>query len=168
MIMGLAIALRLGYVVAVTPPPSADFKEYDRLAIEIAEGKGYVWDDGTPAAFRAIGYPAFLAGVYWFFSPSVKIGQLANTLISLLALWLAFQFARRLLKNEKAARLALLLLALHPNGILYCGLLASEPLSLTLLMAGLLTFYFAFQANGKPPQYQLLIIAGIAFGLLAW
>jgi hypothetical protein len=180
MIWVLAITLRLGYAIAFSPPPTADFAEYDRLAIGLAEGKGYIWEHGEPTAFRAIGYPAFLGGVYWLTGNSQKAGQIANTLLGLLALWLAYQLAQQILKDETSARLALLLLAFHPNGIMYGGLLASEPLSLVLMLAGFTAFSCAFscpdlkararKGAGKSDQairFVFLLSAGIAFGLAA-
>ena len=173
----LAIILRLAYPFAFSPPPTADFAEYDRLARGIADGKGYVWEHGEPTAFRAIGYPAFLAGVYWLSGNSQKAGQLANALLGLLALWLAYRLAQRVLQNETAARLALLLLAFHPNGIIYGGLLASEPLSLVLLLAGMYYFSRAFsclginprarKSAGKSEYLKYVLLAGLAFGLAA-
>jgi hypothetical protein len=168
----LPIILRLAYPLAFSPPPTADFAEYDRLAKGIAEGKGYSWEHGEPTAFRAIGYPAFLAGVYWLTGNSKKAGQIANALLGLLSLWLAYLLAQGILQDESAARLALLLLAFHPNGIMYGGLLASEPLSLVLVLAGFCAFSCpSLKARArKSKEADCLLfwfITGLAFGLAA-
>ncbi|MFK7972964.1 MAG: glycosyltransferase family 39 protein [Bacteroidia bacterium] len=161
----LAIVLRVGYIVLVTPPPTADFLDYHELATRLADGQGYIWENGTSTAYRAIGYPAFLAGVYSITGPSIQAGQLANTILCLLALWLAYQLARNVLKHELAARLALLALAVHPNGIAYCGLLASEPLSLCALLGAVLVWKKAQTAQKAIPW---IILCGVLFAIATY
>lgn len=157
----VAIGLRLIYALAVTPPPTADFLDYHELATRMADGQGYVWKDGNPTAYRAIGYPAYLGAVYAVFGASIKAGQLANTALCILALWLAFLLARKVLNNELAARLALILLAIHPNGIAYAALLASEPLSLVCLLGGILCWWESFRT--KKVRWHYIFLTGILF-----
>ena len=56
---------------------------YDELAMRLANGEGYVDAGGNPTAYRPVGYPAFLAGLYATFGRSIWVIGLANT-----ALWM--------------------------------------------------------------------------------
>lgn len=61
--LGCSFALRQGWQRGA----GADFYdgiEFDRIAMNLASGRGYSVDGATPTAFRAPGFPLLLAGLY--------------------------------------------------------------------------------------------------------
>jgi 4-amino-4-deoxy-L-arabinose transferase-like glycosyltransferase len=134
----LALALR-AYAVARYPalPPVTDAAHYHQLATDLAEGRGFVYTDtGVPTAFRPIGYPAFVAGVYAIFGPDpraaywfhVALGGVTVLLIVLLT---------RMLFGPREALWAGLIAAVYPGFIWLTRVLLSENLALPLLLAAL-------------------------------
>ena len=93
LIIGVALAIRVVWVVVFQTPPESDPVDYDRLAWQLAQGKGYVRDDGTPTAFRPVGYPAFLAAIYLVFGHSWLAAGVANALLGTLSVALTYRLA---------------------------------------------------------------------------
>ena len=63
-ILALACTLRLGVAAAWAPTPETDAADYRRLAVELAEGRGYVNEAGAPTAWRPPLYPAAMAVLF--------------------------------------------------------------------------------------------------------
>ena len=82
LIAGVALAVRVAWVLATVPMPNWDAADYDGRAWRLATGEGYVAPDGTPTAFRPVGYPAFLATIYAVFGHSWIAGYIANAILS--------------------------------------------------------------------------------------
>ncbi|MCB0155795.1 MAG: glycosyltransferase family 39 protein [Anaerolineae bacterium] len=173
----LSLALRLGWLLVVSPAPVSDFRWYFERGRDMAAGYGYsmrtddFWPDNVPPPFLStepsrqftaywpVGYPAFLAGLFFVFGPSTLIAQLANLVLSGFILILAYQIAKRLFQSELSGRLTLLLLAFYPDHIFYTSLIATEILFLFLL---LLTVLLLLMAQNK---LRWAIAAGVVCGL---
>ena len=153
--------VRVVWLLLWSPEPISDFADYKELAEALANGEGFSIK-GVPTAFRAPGYPAFLAGLFTVFGVSVWIGQMANLVLAGLAMWLVYIVGKELFANERAGRIALLLMALHPNGIAYTSLLATELLFVVLLLAGV--------ACGMRMKKHVgwILLMGLVFGLAAY
>lgn len=88
LIFVIALFLRWGWIMlcpilapAFANPLRGDASAYDALARAIVTGQGFV-DAGEPTAFRAPGYPFFLAGVYWFLGSNPSSAQFVQAVLS--------------------------------------------------------------------------------------
>ncbi len=157
MIAALAFLLRLAFVSVRERPLFSDEIDYDRLGGTLAATGSYS-DEGRPTAYRPIGYPAFVAGVYavagrcpW----AVHVAQAALDSLSALLLWL-------LAGGGRAGLWAAAIWALYPSAILYSGLLLPETAFTTLLLGGAL---LAARGGFESRRWSLLL--GATVGLLA-
>ena len=119
----LFLAPRIGWMLAVDAAPMSDQLWYFERAVGMLNGEGYAVQ-GQPTAFWPIGYPAFLAGLFAVFGPSVEVAKAANLVLSGVAMVFVYRIARRAAGSETAARAALLLAALYPTQIVLSAVLA--------------------------------------------
>lgn len=156
----LAGGLFLAYV------PDFGVKEqaaaYDEIAQNLAEGRGFVWQDGS-IANETPGYPYFLAIIYFIIGHNYT----AVKIIQLLALGLigvsVYFICKRLNLKFIFSVLAALVTALWPYFLLYNNLILPEIL-LTLLLAVTMYLLLLFQ---KSPSYLKSASLGIILGLAA-
>lgn len=134
-ILLIAIALRLGLILAFPIAPRGDSLWYLIRGREIAQGLGYQ-EAGFPTAFWPVGYPALLGLATALFGPSLVGPILVNLIAQAATLALILWFARHLGAGAGAARLAALLYAVYPAHIAYSGDTAAEPSSTAIVMAG--------------------------------
>src|SRR5262249_11159030 len=85
-ILVLLIALafvvpRLALLLMASGMPVSDAKWYFDRAASIVSGNGYAVD-GTPTAFWPVGYPGFLALLFFVFPQSPQTGLIANFFLS--------------------------------------------------------------------------------------
>ncbi len=163
-LLWLGVALVIGVIVrllwlnSVDTQPVTDFDWYFERATEIANGMGYQVD-GKPTAYWPVGYPAFLGLYFKVFGPSVILGKVLNTILTLAAIPLTFLIARRLFVAPAIAGVASLIVAVHPSFVAYSGILASEPLYTSLTLGGTLA------ALHLRHNLKWVFIAGVLFGL---
>jgi len=157
MIAAVAFLLRLAFVSARDRPLFSDEVDYDRLGSTLAATGAYS-DEGRPTAYRPIGYPALVAGLYavggrcpW----AVQVAQAALGALSALLLWF-------LAGGGRAGFWAALIWALYPSSILYTDLLLPETVFTTLLLAGAL-----LAAGGAFGSRRLSLLLGAIVGVLA-
>lgn len=154
-IVVLALALRLIFFAAHPRPLASDSRDYDQLGWALAhEGRYSV--DGTATAYRAPGYPAFIAAIYAAAGrrpDAVRVTQ--AVLDSLTALLLYVLLARR---NRTAAVLAGLAWAVFPAAILFTNDLFSEaPFTFGVV---------AFAWLASRDRIRSDVVAGIVLGAL--
>jgi 4-amino-4-deoxy-L-arabinose transferase-like glycosyltransferase len=166
LIFAAALLLRLGAAVALRdihagPSPSfgADPVEFDQLARHLAAGDGYVNESGTPTAFRAPGFPLFLALLYRVVGPHYPIVYVTLCVMGAVACLLTYFIARELLE-EKAARWSALLACVYFPHIYFSTLLLSENLFILTLGALLILFLRHLRTRSA----LMLIAAGVALG----
>ena len=123
-IIAVAFALRLWWVLSVHTAPVYDFLKYHLGAVSIAEGNGYKLY-GNPTAFEPIGYPAFLALLYKLFGVRIVFPKLANVVLSLGIIILTYLIGKRLF-NKNVGVLAAALIAFSPRNITYTSVLCTE------------------------------------------
>jgi 4-amino-4-deoxy-L-arabinose transferase-like glycosyltransferase len=137
----LALAPRLYVALAWAGEAVWDGHYYDFGARRIALGLGYsddlaiggrlVWH---PWAHYPVGYSGLLALFYRVFGTGIAMAALANALVGAALAVVTWALARHAMSSGRA-RVAGLVVALHPGLVLYAALVMSEPLAalLTLL-----------------------------------
>jgi 4-amino-4-deoxy-L-arabinose transferase-like glycosyltransferase len=156
-LFALFTALRAGAIL-LGVQPSSDAAWYYSRADMLARGLGYLGDHGEPTAYWPPGWPLALSHAFSLLGTSTLTVGLFNLACAVLAAWLTYDLARRLFSSELGARLALLLLAVYPNSILYVPLALTEVFYTTLLLAGC-WLLIARKGAGR------LAIAGFVFGV---
>ena len=164
-----AFAVRLGLVLVLRDlhvgpvgVSSADDVEFNRLALNLARGAGYVGDKGDPTSFRAPGWPLFLAAFYAVFGPSYPMVYVLLCVLGALGCVLTYLLARELVA-EGTARLAGVLAALYlPHAYFSCSFL-SEALFVPQMLLGL----WLFIKHLKRPSLLLLAASGLVLGWAA-
>ena len=157
--LGVMLASRLALVLG----PGREVQQWSDLgwylarAVELVQTGNYS-EQGVPTAFWPVGYPAFLAGVMTFTSPTALPGQLANIALSVATLALLYRWCLKRFTDERVAGTASLMLAIYPNHMGYSVGLYSEPLFTALLLAIFILV---------EPQSRLwrIALAGILAGL---
>ncbi|MCB2231483.1 glycosyltransferase family 39 protein [bacterium] len=151
----VALVIRVVFLIAVELPVQSDAAVYDQLAATLAQ-TGCYCIDSVPTAYRPVGYPAFLAGLYSMFGHTPFAGALANLFLSLLICVLGYRLAGALV-SVRAARVTLVLLAVLPSHWLWVNTLLSEIPFTTLLTAALLA------ATSR--SIWSILLSGLLFGL---
>ncbi|HEY8090204.1 MAG TPA: glycosyltransferase family 39 protein [Polyangiaceae bacterium] len=162
----VALVPRLAAALYWAGEPVWDGHYYDFGARRIAAGMGYsddvmrggvlVWH---PWAHYPVGYSAFLAAFYRVFGSSHAVAAVANALVGAALAVVTWALARHALSDVRA-RVAGLIVALHPGLILYAALVMTEPL------ASLLTLVAFLAAVAAPPR-RGLVAGALLLGLAA-
>jgi hypothetical protein len=154
------LALRLAWWAHALPAPVSDFEYYRRLAATLLEhGQlGYP----APSALRVPGYPLFLAALM-IVSRSIAWLSLANALLSAVLPYLVYRVADVVVRDRAVALGAALLMAIHPNAVLFAPVLASEHLCAILFFAALLVLCQAREQSAAHTR-RTANIAGLIFG----
>ncbi len=163
----VALVPRMYVALALSGEPVWDGHYYDFGARRIAEGLGYS-DDRSVAGFLVwhpwchypVGYSAFLAGFYRMFGAAHAVAGAANALIGSALAVVTWALARYGFSAGRA-RLAGLLVALHPGLVLYAALVMSEPL------AALVTLGAFWLAVRDPRPLRGLAPGALALGVAA-
>jgi 4-amino-4-deoxy-L-arabinose transferase-like glycosyltransferase len=161
----VAFALRLYVARTMAGEPVWDGHYYDFGARHIASGLGYadeVMRDGRPVwhpwCHYPVGYSGLLAAFYTLFGASHGVAHFANALVGGLLPVVTYLLASEAL-DVRRARVAGVLVALHPGLVLYGALLMTEPLSALLVLGA---FYVSIRlargARGK--RVMVAIVAG--------
>jgi 4-amino-4-deoxy-L-arabinose transferase-like glycosyltransferase len=163
----VALALRLAFcawVVGFDTPPKADEADYHMIAANIADGDGFVDDNGVPTGRRAPAYPAFLSAIYRVTGPRTGVARLMQTLLGAVIVLLTFSVARRHF-GEAAGLIAAALTALNPFLIFVSGYALSENLYVVLLLLALRALPQPV-ARDEPPSRWLVGAVILALALL--
>ena len=116
-----------------------DSDGYFTLGRAIAEGRPYEYGPRPAQMFRAPGYPAILAPVFWLSGRhAVMAARVENALLGTLA-WPAFGGCARQLFGPRAALLAAAMAAFYPESIATSAMILSDTpfCALMLLQLGL-------------------------------
>lgn len=135
-IVAVAVVVRVLWLIFVPTQPVTDFDWYFERAWEW-RATGQYAVEGVPTAYWPVGYPAFLALLFWLLPATVTVARVVNVALVAVAIFSAGQLAFRWSGRERVAYLVAGLLAIHPAWIGYSGILASEPLYVALTLAGL-------------------------------
>lgn len=186
----LALLPHLVFVLMFIKYPIAldDMFQYDMLARSLISGNGYRWyaaedmealrpymsqfldlsklnppPEGVLTAFRAPGYPFFLAGLYGLVPSEIRFAVVRVVQAALMALMapLVAQLALKLGMGRRAAIMAGVVIAFYPILCFYPIALASENLFIPLV---LISFLLVLQAADSP-RLRFSLFAGLALGL---
>lgn len=134
--------------------------QYLPLAENFALGKGFTLDGVTAYAYKAPGYPLFLAffykifGVFW---PAIIVQIILSSFLAVLI----FKISELIGLDKKIPWIAAILTATAPHLIYYGNLYVTESLFAFLLLLGIL-FFLKFL---KQPTLKYAFLAGFLFGL---
>jgi 4-amino-4-deoxy-L-arabinose transferase-like glycosyltransferase len=163
----LALAPRLTVALAWAAEPVWDGHYYDFGARRIAEGFGYSDDLSTAAGLvwhpwchYPVGYSAFLAAFYRVFGAGHAPAAVANALVGAALAVVTWALAAQGLSQTRA-RIAGLVVALHPGLVLYAALVMTEPL------AALLTLTAFWVALRDAQRWRGLVAGGLVLGVAA-
>lgn len=136
----LAFIPRLLFAFAPHPPPFSDMEDYDRTAVNFLMGNGLAMSPEY-RAYRAPGYPLFLACLYAAFGRTLLLVRIVQAILSAVSCVLLFVLARYLLADDErrwirmgVPLLASLGLAWYESHIFLSGVLLTEPLFIFLLL----------------------------------
>ena len=157
MVLAAGLILRTLVVSFHQRPLISDEREYNKLAYNLATQGSYSYD-GTPTAYRPVGYPAFVAAIYTLkYSPLlVKYLQVLLDLLTALFLYLILGGF-----DTRIRILAAAVWAFYPPAMLYANFLMSETLFTFLLVVGL---YLLTTIESRSPGFLLFL--GIIHGIL--
>jgi 4-amino-4-deoxy-L-arabinose transferase-like glycosyltransferase len=140
--LGIRLAAASLFVgLDATPSASAnpDQLDYEAFAWQLAQGRGYVLDDGTPTARRPPGTSAAIAPVYALFGRSWTAARIWMALLSAATCIMCGMLAATIF-DRRIGLIAAIGLALYPGHFYYAMHMLSEtPYALGLTLATLAT-----------------------------
>jgi len=161
-ILLIGFVLRLGWALMVPVIPVSDAFIYDSAARHIAAGEGYVWADGSPTVYWAVGTPALYGLAYMLVEEGRAVVSALNIAMGLGLIVAVHQLALTRF-DRPVARLAALLCAIWPTWIAFTTTLSSE-LPANLLLALGLAFLLSREGRYWPRLVLgTLLLAGSAY-----
>ncbi|MCJ7509039.1 MAG: radical SAM protein [candidate division Zixibacteria bacterium] len=158
----LSFALRFIWVSKLGPEFYwADERDYDKIATNLIEGKGYTLDGVEPTAFRPPGQSIFLASLYFLFGHDLLLVRIVQSILGSLACLLVYLICIKLSFSQLCSILAGILAALYPYNIYAAGSFYPINLLTLLLLLATLCLIDAFNRYNK----FSLVGAGICLGL---
>jgi 4-amino-4-deoxy-L-arabinose transferase-like glycosyltransferase len=163
----VALVPRVFVALAWAGEPVWDGHYYDFGARRIAAGFGYSDDRDVGGALEwhpwchyPVGYSGFLAGFYRVLGASHAVAGVVNALTGAALAVVTWALARHAL-SPRRARVAGLIVALHPGLILYAALVMTEPLAALLTLAA---FWLAIR-DARPRRG--LVVGALTLGVAA-
>lgn len=159
--IGLATALRLSWGAVLTPRQVSDMEIYLGFAKSLAE-RG-VFEYAGDRVFGPPGVSLLLAPLVKIFGAgaylplAVNVALAAGTVLVVAAL-------ARLVADDRAMRLATLLVAAWPNHVLLAGLVSKELLVLFLFPLATLLYLRTTESDGGRRHRGLSFAAGLSLG----
>jgi len=160
LIVSFGFLLRLYSFFETQWVPVSDQRDYFTLAKNLYDGEGYIqiyngeseqYQGMTLRAYRSPGYPIFLSSLFKVFSPSPRVGLLAQVFLDTGTLFLLMLLTQKLF-GIKASALSGFLYSLN---IIWTPLLITEPLFTFLLI---FSVYCGFKI--KQPSLITLLTMG--------
>jgi 4-amino-4-deoxy-L-arabinose transferase-like glycosyltransferase len=155
-----SVALRWLAVAYFAEVPYSDPADYHELAQNVVRGDGYSYGPGKLTAFRACGYPLFLAAIYRVAGPDWRTAERVQAVLGggsvLLITTLAW-----LVVGRREALLSGYLAAVYPCLVFLPRLLLSENLSVFLQVAALCSTVLLL----RRPRAIVALALGVLLGL---
>jgi 4-amino-4-deoxy-L-arabinose transferase-like glycosyltransferase len=148
LVIGVAVILRVGLAIFLGNEieelrgGTYDQISYDTLALRVAEGHGFSFEDdwwpatrgGEPTAHWSYLYVIALAGIYRFLGPYPLIARLLQALlVGVLTPWLIYRIGRRVFSKE-AGLVAAAISAIYAYFIMYGSSLMTESLYIVCIL----------------------------------
>jgi 4-amino-4-deoxy-L-arabinose transferase-like glycosyltransferase len=156
----VAFLLRLAWVLTVDNQLLGDAPWFDMTAKGLVTDHRYHYE-GTSTAFFPVGYPAFLALVYWIAGPHQIAAKIANAVLSSIICLVAYLLAKQVF-DKTTARITLAIMTLFPSQIFYTSLLTTEVLFTTFL---LVSMYLFTTNKSEEVRGGSLFFGGVFLGL---
>jgi len=157
-ILALGLILRTAFISFHQRPLISDEREYDRLAYNLASKAAYTYD-GTPTAYRPIGYPAFVSVFYLVLGHHPVAIKFLQALIDVATSFLIFVLLTA--HPNRIRVLAAGLWAFNIPAIFYTNLMMSETVFTFLLtLAAVLLTQFPEKRSSSA------YLVGICLGVL--
>lgn len=165
----IAFCLRIFYSFSEKIAPFADARVYDKIAINISQGKGYVKWEGISEAedHDAIGYPPlypfFLALVYKVIGHNYSAIWVLQAIIGAVTCILIYLFGK-ITFGKIVASFSAIVATFHFDLVIYNAMLLTETLYIFLV---LVTFFYLFKAFEQRINMKYYLVAGVFAGLSA-
>jgi 4-amino-4-deoxy-L-arabinose transferase-like glycosyltransferase len=163
-IFGVALCLRLLFVLWAPGEPTGDGFFYHLHAVDLVNGNGYVNVDRSPANTWMPGWPATLASLYALFGFEAKVGMVANAFLGALTAALLARLGG-LLASRRVGRVAGWLYAVWPGCVYFSATLFNEVLFSFLLISALNLVVDASRSIAD--RLLRFALAGLALGACA-
>jgi hypothetical protein len=153
-ILLMGAALRILWAVLAPTEQVSDFYYFNKAALDLSQGNGVLTKNMGFTLLISMGYRLY---------PHVLTGKLINAFAGIVALIFLYLAGSRLI-NQKAALIAIFVLALLPNEIMMGSVLGTEVIVTAL---GVIVFYFLVQLSGDQPTQSIkpVLAAGLFYGL---
>jgi 4-amino-4-deoxy-L-arabinose transferase-like glycosyltransferase len=122
---------RVSYAIFSNIPIASDSLDYYQLAKNIVHGNGYILN-GTPTAFRPVGYPVFLSCIF-FFTDSVTFVKIFQAFLEILTSLFIFKIGKENF-STRTGLIGMLLWTGCASSIIFPSLLLNESLLATVLI----------------------------------
>lgn len=161
-----SFAVRLLWILWSQHVPPAPISE-DILILtharDLSSGLGFrsYWTS-QPTAFRPIGYPLFLAGIFKLFGEQMFLAELIQVIFNVLCVLGVFYISKEAV-SPHLALLAAFLYAFYPTAIMSTKILLDEHPFLVLWMLSIIFLI----SDLKKPSLTKVVIAGLLAGLSA-
>ena len=153
--MFMALILRIVYVLTLEDRLYfPDCFYYYKIAVDLAEGKGY------DSAFTTPLYPLFLSGIYRIFGDSYLSVRIIQSFVGTVSVLLIYLLGRDVF-SRKVGLIGSFITAFYPIFIFFTGLLLTETLSILLL----LSLIYLLQRMVATRKVSCAVGAGFAAGL---
>jgi len=157
--VALLVRVLVGFFVLSTAPDLPDAGIYERVAVNLLQGKGLIVDEANKIA-RMPGYPLFLAACFALFGRNAVGVMLVQSAIGALTCVLVLLLGG-LLFDRKTGWLSGWICALYPSLVFMSGLVLSETLFILLMVLGICALVGMERERG----YGAQITAGVSMGL---
>lgn len=160
---GLTIAflIRLAYVLYIPDQIIwSDEQDYLLLSENLANGSGYVDKWGNDTAYRAVGYPLFIAGLRLLGCHNLICFRVVQVFLSLATIWSLYLLASRVF-NRATGVVTIYLAAIYPYFIYMPGTLLATSWFSCLIITGTYLFLESLEHENK----RLMLLSGLFFGL---
>lgn len=161
-IIGLALLVRVLWLMMIPVVPVSDSVMYHAFAQSISSGTGYAFPEGNLTAYWPVGTPAIYGALYYVFGDSYKVIVGLNLVVGIATLVLMMSLARQWF-NVGTAYLVGLVYAFWPSQIQFTTVLASEMLFNVFMLLGL---YFWYKNN--PNQLVKWLLSAVFFVAAAY
>ena len=158
LVLAVGLSLRIALVAFHERPLISDEREYSALASNLSSTGSYEIN-GVPTAYRPIGYPAFVGGLYFAFGNHPAIVKLAQAFCDTTTAFLLFFMLPGLPNRTRI--IAAGIWALYIPAIYYVNFLLSETVY-TFLLTLFAFLFIRFEDNRKGRS----ALIGIIFGFL--
>ncbi len=141
-----------------------DSAHYQDMALALKNNFCFCTAQGTPFFYRVPGYPIFLAGIYSIFGTNpyyivwIQIG-----LASFMPV-LVFFLGKKIFHQNKGARYAALMTAIHPAFFIFPCLIMTETLFVFVFTFFLCMFIYSLETSFKP---TIPFLTGILLGIIS-